>query len=1124
MKALLLLGVLPLFTGFASAQVPLTGFYPYGTAAGDRTLPREDDTFVGVNITTSFQFFDRNYREVFLSTNGVIFFENGNSNFVPRPFPVRNFIFIAPYWTDHDPSRVGNIFYRESFDPNLLNQITTEIRRHFVEYSTFTSRWALIMTYVDVAAYGCVTSGTPANCATRCTELATYQTVMTTNGIYSFTIFNYNKLQYTVGASDCNAHAQIGFNAGDGLRFYVLPSSLTSQINNTAIDKSNVGIRGKLIFAVDGADIVEACNSRGLLEIFPRKILYFGREDLFIGGPCFEAGESIINVVIGPNQIRCNITQDRMAHCVTPFFQAFGSVTVSLFHNDTIYQSFVIVIDTNDDKVGNTFMWVEETNNPDLPIEIVWNPNNISGTGNNILFKGYQVDNNLNATGDIISETIVPLNYGQVPNSGRAVFPTSPGGAPGGWFVRRIYLAGYRDGTEKISLTRILVRASRALCDEYSVHWHSKQPPQAEMNRIVDDVSRRSPCTPMRNLNTFPQAFNNYEMDPECTPTSRDQCDYYHPGAHICYRSINNNGGYAAQCCYNSKFQLLLGPPNGGSMAFADPRTSVEDHFWVDTIPYLFTCHCGTERSCDRYYEKRPSIPSTHFPPSGVGGGGGDPHFTTIDGTTYTFNPIGEFTYVTTGTDEIQVRIAQYRNRQGALLSACYVPSFVVKGADSDVVQVELTSSETLHFRVNGRSMNGLETGVWDLNNITLVYNDDQSASIYTAAGLGITVQRAGGVLRAFVEIPQAAKANTMGLLGNWDDDPSNDFQRPDGSWIPINSPMRDIHYNFGMAWETTVATSLFTYPSGLSWYDFRDVWFLPDFNVPPRHPSCGDDLECSYDIHVTGDTDLGLSNIQLKDIMEELEKHYEEIMSYCPIEVSIANGVVHVESNEAETQANYTFSCKENYNLYGDRQLMCVNGEHPTFPVCVDPEDTSLDEVTTQEPTTSTTTTTPTTTTPTTTTPTTTTSTTTTPTTTTTTPSTTTTTTILPSTTTTPTTSATMSTTGLPPEIKPCGSLLHEWAEEGRVEMPPGWHHMCYLQSNETHSSSRCDQVLVNLPQYDTAADLLGAGGNFGCWAARTWNDPSMFQSCLNNFQHDLILTNCMTCQIMYVCVRYPV
>lgn len=89
---------------------------------------------------------------------------------------------------------------------------------------------------------------------------------------------------------------------------------------------------------------------------------------------------------------------------------------------------------------------------------------------------------------------------------------------------------------------------------------------------------------------------------------------------------------------------------------------------------------------------------------------------------------------------------------------------------------------------------------------------------------------------------------------------------------------------------------------------------------------------------------------------------------------------------------------------------------------------------------------------------------------------------------------------------------------------MPPGWHHMCYLQSNETHSSSRCDQVLVNLPQYDTAADLLGAGGNFGCWAARSWNDPSMFQSCLNNFQHDLILTNCMTCQIMYVCVRYPV
>jgi len=83
----------------------------------------------------------------------------------------------------------------------------------------------------------------------------------------------------------------------------------------------------------------------------------------------------------------------------------------------------------------------------------------------------------------------------------------------------------------------------------------------------------------------------------------------------------------------------------------------------------------------------------------------------------------------------------------------------------------------------------------------------------------------------------------------------------------------------------------------------------------------------------------------------------------------------------------------------------------------------------------------------------------------------------------------------------------------------------MCYLLSNDTlHASSRCEALLVNLPGYDTSGDLLRAGGNFGCLATRDFDDPTMFMSCLDNYQHDVILTNCMTCPVMYVCVRYPV
>ena len=50
-------------------------------------------------------------------------------------------------------------------------------------------------------------------------------------------------------------HAQIGFNAGDGLRYYLVPNSNSASINSTALSTSNVGIPGKWMFSTDSSDI-----------------------------------------------------------------------------------------------------------------------------------------------------------------------------------------------------------------------------------------------------------------------------------------------------------------------------------------------------------------------------------------------------------------------------------------------------------------------------------------------------------------------------------------------------------------------------------------------------------------------------------------------------------------------------------------------------------------------------------------------------------------------------------------------------------------------------------------------------------------------------------------------------
>jgi len=282
----------------------------------------------------------------------------------------------------------------------------------------------------------------------------------------------------------------------------------------------------------------------------------------------------------------------------------------------------------------------------------------------------------------------------------------------------------------------------------------------------------------------------------------------------------------------------------------------------------------------------------------------------------------------------------------------------------------------------------------------------------------------------------------------------------------------------------------LFSYPSGLSWYDYRQPFFQPDFTVPPLHPACDGDLQCSYDIYLTGNTDIGLSNIVLKETIEELEELYEEILSLCPQVISVVNGMVEIVSNEAGNQANYSVRCEENFNLYGESELMCVNGEHPPFPLCVDQEDTSLDEETTEEPSTTTTTM---------------------PTTTTTTP------------TTTPTTPTT--TTEQPPFQPGCGNLLHPYSSDsdGALEPPAGWHSLCYIRSNETNANRKCEDLLVGLPVYDNASGLLQAGGNFGCYLAVSHPDDELFNACSDGFQHQAQLVHCYRCTVMYTCIRFP-
>ena len=79
----------------------------------------------------------------------------------------------------------------------------------------------------------------------------TFQVVIAADQQMTFVFFIYGDIQWGDGAN-------IGFNAGDGTRFFMDPSALTNQVLN--IDEgSNVGVRGVYIYRVD----LPACSVLG---------------------------------------------------------------------------------------------------------------------------------------------------------------------------------------------------------------------------------------------------------------------------------------------------------------------------------------------------------------------------------------------------------------------------------------------------------------------------------------------------------------------------------------------------------------------------------------------------------------------------------------------------------------------------------------------------------------------------------------------------------------------------------------------------------------------------------------------------------------------------------------------
>jgi len=97
---------------------------------------------------------------------------------------------------------------------------------------------------------------------------------MGTDGNCSFVINLYadSEIRWTISQDGSSVPAQVGYNAGDGIHFFVIPESITPEIINIT-STSNVDIPGVWMFHVDQEDIGCTNNSSGMAPVTNKYIV-----------------------------------------------------------------------------------------------------------------------------------------------------------------------------------------------------------------------------------------------------------------------------------------------------------------------------------------------------------------------------------------------------------------------------------------------------------------------------------------------------------------------------------------------------------------------------------------------------------------------------------------------------------------------------------------------------------------------------------------------------------------------------------------------------------------------------------------------------------------------------------
>uniref|UniRef100_A0A8C3KPT3 MUC4 protein n=1 Tax=Calidris pygmaea TaxID=425635 RepID=A0A8C3KPT3_9CHAR len=283
---------------------------------------------------------------------------------------------------------------------------------------------------------------------------------------------------------------------------------------------------------------------------------------------------------------------------------------------------------------------------------------------------------------------------------------------------------------------------------------------------------------------------------------------------------------------------------------------------------------------CAKFAEKRPRVSCEGYVPPTPAGAFGDPHMTTLDGLTYTFNGLGDFVLLL-ASDAQTSFVLQGRTAQTGTAQATNFVAFAaqyISTTTTATVEWTLGSQGKIQVLLNNESIQfSYSQGEQDVAEVyyspgVLLVNTSSVTAVFDGA-IAISISANSGILSVVCGLPSRYQNSTKGLLGVWDHDPADDFQMPNGTSIPVNSSEEEI-YNYGMTWAVG-EHSLFAQPLDTPVMNFTPIFLsrLRQENESQYQLAalqCHGSKECIYDSLSTGDVALGLATQSLTDDFQQ--------------------------------------------------------------------------------------------------------------------------------------------------------------------------------------------------------------------------------------------------------------